>query len=235
MTRWAAHSEALSRALDRVRPDIAATYPAYPGAQSAGWGYMLLSNMLPNHGNGTFTLSAYIRTVDGVNAFLGSRAIVLNNATATAPFGTIDTPAQGQTVSGTVINFGWALTPQPNSIPTDGSTISVYVDGVLRGHPTYNNLRSDIATLFPGYANSNGAVGLFPLDTTTLTNGVHTIAWGVVDSAGHASGIGSRYFTVANASGFTSGTSQRVVSATLVGQASRSPAALVRRRRVAPR
>ena len=37
--------------------------------------------------------------------------------------------------------------------------------------------------------------------TTTLANGVHTIAWGVVDSAGHASGVGSRYFTVANPTG----------------------------------
>ena len=55
-----------------------------------------------------------------------------------------------------------------------------------------------IAALFPGYANTNGAVGYFVLDTTTLTNGVHTIAWVVRDSAGNASGIGSRYFTVVN-------------------------------------
>jgi hypothetical protein len=58
--------------------------------------------------------------------------------------------------------------------------------------------RPDIASLFPGYANSGGAVGHFALDTTTLSNGVHTIAWVVVDSGGNASGIGSRYFTVAN-------------------------------------
>jgi hypothetical protein len=36
------------------------------------------------------------------------------------------------------------------------------------------------------------------LDTTLLTNGVHTIAWGVVDDAGNGQGIGSRYFTVSN-------------------------------------
>ena len=182
-----------------ARPDVVAAYGLYPGVQSAGWGYMLLSNMFPGRGNGTFTLYAYIRTVDGANVQLGSKTIVLNNATAEKPFGMIDTPGHGATVSGTMMNFGWALTPQPSEIPRDGSTISVYVDDVFRGHPTYGNFRSDIATLFPGYANSDGAVGHFSLDTTTLADGLHTISWGVVDDAGHAAGIGSRYFVVANA------------------------------------
>jgi hypothetical protein len=101
-------------------------------------------------------------------------------------------------VSGTIVNFGWALAPPPNDIPIDGSTIGVIIDGVLVGRPTYNRFRSDIATLFPGYANSTGPVGFFVIDTTTLANGVHTIAWAVVDRAGHAQGIGSRFFTVAN-------------------------------------
>jgi hypothetical protein len=181
-----------------ARPDVLALYPSYPEVNTAGWGYMLLSNMLPNHGNGTFTLSAYVRTVDGANVFLGSKTVTLANAGSHRPFGTIDTPQQGQTVSGTLTNFGWALTAQPNSIPLDGSTIAVIVDGVLRGHPTYNNLRSDIAAQFPGYANSSGAVGYFTLDTTALSNGVHTISWVVRDNAGNESGIGSRYFTVSN-------------------------------------
>jgi hypothetical protein len=70
--------------------------------------------------------------------------------------------------------------------------------GVAAGHPTYNNFRGDIAATFPGYVNSNGAVGYFILDTRTLANGVHTIAWLVRDRAGNADGIGSRYFTVFN-------------------------------------
>ena len=74
----------------------------------------------------------------------------------------------------------------------------MYVDGVAIGHPVYNQSRSDIATLFPGRANTNGAVGYLQFDTRTLANGVHTIAWGVTDNAGNAEGIGSRYFTVLN-------------------------------------
>jgi hypothetical protein len=101
-------------------------------------------------------------------------------------------------VSGTIVNFGWALTPQPAAIPADGSTIRVYVDGVPLGHPTYDQYRSDIATLFPGYANSGGAVGYFVLDTTALANGIHSIQWVVTDDLGRAEGIGSRYFWVQN-------------------------------------
>ena len=94
--------------------------------------------------------------------------------------------------------FGWALTPPAAAIPTDGSTIQVYVDGAALGHPVYNQYRSDIATLFPGYANTDGAVGYFVLDTTALANGIHTIAWSVTDDSGRADGIGSRYFWVQN-------------------------------------
>ena len=181
------------------RPDIAKAYSAYPGSDRAGWGLMILANMLPNHGNGVFTISAYARANDGGYTPIGTRSATFAADASHQPFGSLDTPAQGATVSGTIVNFGWALTPQPNAIKTDGSTIDVYVDGIPVGHPAYNNYRADIATALPGYANSNGAVGYFTLDTTRLANGVHTIGWIVTDSAGQSQGIGSRYFSVDNA------------------------------------
>jgi hypothetical protein len=181
-----------------ARPDVQGSFPLRPMSEKAGWGYMLLTNMLPGGGNGIFTLHAIAHDYDGHATRLGSRVIRAQNAAATLPFGTIDTPLQGQTVSGTIVNFGWALTPQPKTIPFDGSTIGVYVDGIFLGHPVYNNARPDIQTLFPGYKNTDGAVGYFMLDTTLLANGVHTIEWGLSDDAGKASGIGSRYFTVSN-------------------------------------
>jgi len=45
-----------------------------------------------------------------------------------------------------------------------------------------------------------GPIAAYYLDTTALSNGVHTIVWGVTDSAGRGEGIGSRYFTVLNGS-----------------------------------
>ena len=159
---------------------------------------MLLSNMLPDRGNGSFMISAFARALDGTSTLLGSKPIVCANATATKPFGTIDTPKQGETVSGTIVNFGWALTPWPKMIPPDGSTIEVLVDGIVIGHAAYGFARSDIQSLFPGYANTDGAIGYFILDTRTMSNGVHAIAWIVRDNTGATEGIGSRYFTVSN-------------------------------------
>jgi hypothetical protein len=181
-----------------ARPDVRSLFPNAADNDNAGWGFMVLTNFLPNQGNGTFTLHAYAYDGAGLQTLLGSRRIVAANATSVKPFGTIDTPGQGETVSGSIVNFGWALTPAGKTIPTNGSTIDVYVDGVYRGHPVYNNYRADIAGLFPGLSNTNGAVGYFMLDTTTLANGLHTIQWVVTDSAGQTSGIGSRFFRVQN-------------------------------------
>ena len=184
--------------IDGARPDIVAAFPGYPGVSRAGWGFMILSNMLPNGGNGTFTLHAIARSGGGETQVIGSRAVIVNNAASILPFGTIDTPGQGATVSGLVTNFGWALTPQPKTIPIDGSTIGVVLDGVMVGHASYNHFRPDIAGQFPGYANSNGAVGFLQFDSTAMSNGLHTISWVVQDDAGAVQGIGSRFFLVQN-------------------------------------
>jgi hypothetical protein len=183
-----------------ARPDVAGAFPTLPLKDQAGWGLLMLTNFLPNQGNGTFTLYAYADDVDGHSTLLGAKVITCANATATKPFGAIDTPLQGATVSGSVVNFGWALTPQPKAIPTDGSTIQVVVDGVPIGTVSYNHARPDIQALFPGYANTDGAVGHRTIDTTGMTNGLHTISWIVTDNAGAVDGIGSRFFTVANSS-----------------------------------
>jgi hypothetical protein len=168
----------------------------------------MLTNFLPNAsgsgptGNGVYKLHAIAHNKGGVSVDLGTKTITVDNTHAAKPFGTIDTPSQGGTPSGNAyLNFGWALTQNPNIIPIDGSTITVVIDGQLVGHPTYNNYRSDIATLFPGYMNSGGAVGFYYLDTTKLATGVHTISWNVYDNVGHGDGIGSRYFNVFNSSG----------------------------------
>ncbi len=182
-----------------ARPDVESSYPTYPKADQAGWGYMLLTNFLPTGGNATFTLYAIAYDGSGHQVLLGQKEIHSDNAHSIKPFGTIDTPTQGGEASGAdFVNFGWALTPQPKYIPTDGSTMWVWVDGVPLGHPVYDNYREDIATLFPDYANSDGAVGYYYLDTTAYENGVHTIQWSVEDSDGVTSGIGSRYFEILN-------------------------------------
>jgi uncharacterized repeat protein (TIGR01451 family) len=191
-----------------ARPDVQNMFPTYPYQYRAGWGYQMLTNFLPNSsgsgpsGNGTYRLHAIAFNKAGNQLDLGTKTIVVDNAHAAKPFGTIDTPGQGGTVSGIdYVNFGWALTPQPANIPIDGSTITVIIDGAPVAHPVYNNFRSDIASLFPGYANSNGAIGFYHLNTIPLANGVHTISWNAFDNLGRGEGLGSRYFNVLNTGG----------------------------------
>ena len=188
--------------VEGARPDVVRAFPDFPNNTKAGWGYMLLTHFLPNGGNGTVVLHAIAMDETGHEVTLGTRTIYCDNAHAQKPFGAIDTPTQGGVATGSAfVNFGWVLTPQPNSIPTNGSTLSVYIDGVNVGRPVYNNYRSDIATLFPAYANSQGAVGYFYINTKNYSNGVHTISWMARDSAGNEDGVGSRYFTIQNAAG----------------------------------
>ena len=210
--------------LPGARPDVEALHTTRPLAYRAGWGYLMLTNMLPHipkrnpagGGQGTITLYAFATDVEGMHALLGTKTITLNNDNGARPFGAIDTPAQGATVRGTFPNFGWALTPGAATIPRDGSTMRVVLDGMSIGTVTYDQCRlgptntppvgtcqDDIATLFPGFTNiinGSGAIGSFDIDTTTLTNGLHTIAWGVVDDQDRNDGIGSRFFTVSNGS-----------------------------------
>lgn len=185
--------------VDGARADIQGAYPTYPGSYKAGWGYMLLTNFLPN-GDSTYKLHAIATDSEGITTDLGTKTIIVDNTHAVKPFGAIDTPTQGGTASGNAfVNVGWILTPQPNGIPTNGSTINVYIDGIDKGHPTYNLFRSDIAGFFPGYVNSNGSMARFYLDTTAYQTGYHSIFWIASDNAGNADGIGSRFFTIENA------------------------------------
>ena len=209
--------------IEGARPDVAAGFPTFPLNGRAGWGFMLLTNMLPDQGNGTFVFHVWVTDREGHTVWLGSRTMTCTNAAATLPFGSIDTPSQGGVASGTAfVNFGWALTPQPKTIPIDGSTITVLIDGVAQGTVSYNHERADIEALFPGFRNTagtNGAVGFKIIDTTRLTNGLHTISWTVVDDQGAVEGIGSRYFTVSNGVSAGTAAAERAASARVTADA----------------
>ena len=181
-----------------ARPDIAEAYPGYLNSSRAGWGYLMLTNLLPNNGNGTFKIKAIARDMVGRSTILGTKIIFCDNANSRKPFGTIDIPKSYGVILAdgydTYTVWGWALAPKPNSIPLDGSTITVWVDGLPVGNPVYNIYRKDIAEIFPGYNNSQGAGAYFQLDITPYKLGKHTLAWSVTDDAGNTAGIGSRVF-----------------------------------------
>jgi hypothetical protein len=244
-----------------ARADIESAFPSYPQNSRAGWGYLMLTNMLPNvssnqpnGGQGPLTIYAFATDAEGNRSLLGRAwagagsttptSITMANASIAKPFGAIDTPSQGQTVSGVVPNFGWALTPDSNTvvgdgdihIPSDGSTMRVVIDGVFVGTVTYNQCRGNVGNPISGgvfcnddvsnvFGNATpqpsltsrasnptvhrnldsgrSPIGSFDINTLTMTNGRHSIAWGVTDSAGRSEGIGSREFIVLNGSSLT--------------------------------
>lgn len=187
--------------VDGARPDVQATFPNTPLNSRAGWGYLMLTNFLPNRGNGTFTLHAFASDGDGHTTPLGSKTITCANAASTAPFGAIDTPAQGEVISGTYNNFGWVLSPgSARADVAGGGSVQVFIDGVNRGTPVGWVSRSDLVSLFPAaeYSGVQNSAAVFTFDSTAFSNGVHSIAWLVTDTAGGASGVGSRYFSISN-------------------------------------
>ncbi len=188
--------------VDDARPDVEAISATTPFNYRAGWGFLVLTNMLPSQGNGTFTL--YMRAFDqeGQQTALGSRVIVAQNSAAVEPFGAIDTPAQGETISGSnYANFGWVLSRTRRADPPGGGSVFVYIDGVVVGSPAGWTSRADLTALFPSYPGLSTALGVYGFNTHAYSDGVHTIVWVVTDNVGVAAGVGSRYFNVFNSSG----------------------------------
>ena len=183
--------------VEGARPDVEAAYVA-PNVSRAGWGYMMLTRGMVWDGRGPFRLYAIAVDSEGHIAQIGSKTVSIDNSIADQPFGAIDAPGQGVAVSGLYPNTGWVLTPNPGaSIPAGG--VQVVVDGVFLNQIPNTAARSDITSAFPQFDTSQAGRGLF-INTTTLADGVHTIAWLVTDSAGKADGVGSRFFRVANGS-----------------------------------
>jgi hypothetical protein len=187
--------------IDDARPDVYAISPTMPFNYRAGWGFMVLTNMLPNQGQGSYTLFANAYDWDGRFAALGSRLIHAQNATSDKPFGAIDTPGQGETVSGNYANFGWVLSRVRRADPPGGGTVTVFVDGLVAGSPSGWNQRADLNAAFPGYPGLSTALGVFGLNTFQYANGLHTIVWVVTDNGGVTDGIGSRFFNIFNTGG----------------------------------
>jgi hypothetical protein len=183
--------------VDGARPDVALAYPSSPRKTRAGWGYMLLSNVLPGTGSETWTFFAYATDVEGRQTFLGMQDVTLTNSVAEVPFGALDFPAPGETVSGVYTVAGWAVSPRPGQI----TLVNIYLDGQSIGTTRYGLGRPDVAALFSGPTGPVDAAApgfQFTIDTRGLANGLHTLAVVAFSNMSGAAGLGSRYFVVGN-------------------------------------
>jgi hypothetical protein len=158
---------------------------------------MLLTNMLPNGGNGPFTFYVYADDMDGHSALLGTRTIVTANASSTVPFGAIDTPGQGAVVSGVCEQF-WlgALTgcvapilpARLGPVFIDGTeSVRQWVGPVVLIWRRYSRcaLRGCQLRAWSVHVRLDRSRRRHPHDRM-----------GVTDDGGSSAGVGSRYFTV---------------------------------------
>jgi hypothetical protein len=98
-------------------------------------------------------------------------------ATPFPPFGFLDAPQTGDTISGTSATLsGWTFGTSPIS------DVQILVDGTVIGSATYGLSRPDVAAAYPGQSDNTGFQ--YSLDTTRFSNGQHSIVVKVTDTSG---------------------------------------------------
>jgi alpha-tubulin suppressor-like RCC1 family protein len=141
--------------------------------------------------NGTLANFGWVLTQDGNTLVDGTDVLVpVDGTTMTvyidgAPVGTV-AYNQCRGTSGNPVSAGAYCNDDIASI-----------FGHLTPQSTFAS-RSSNPTRFRNLDAGRAAIGAFTFNTATLTNGMHSIAWGVTDSAGRTEGIGSRNFFVLN-------------------------------------
>jgi hypothetical protein len=103
------------------------------------------------------------------------------------PFGFIDAPANGASVTRQVQMYGWAL-------DDEGVTdVRLFVDGHFARSAAIDQARADVAALYPAYAGGGDVCGWAVTLTlgADLAPGPHTIIAQAVDKKGATRDIGS--------------------------------------------
>jgi hypothetical protein len=107
------------------------------------------------------------------------------------PMGNLEIPAANATVSGNNVQIsGWAFDD------TAVSSVSIFVDDVLKGNAVYGSNRPDIATVWPHAPVQCGWT--FSLDSTSLTNGNHTITIHATDTSNNEAILAPISVTIRN-------------------------------------
>lgn len=120
-------------------------------------------------------------------------AINIKPADKLAPFGNLETPDYRATLNNTATGSGWAL----DNVGV--TAIEVLIDGQKVGEAIYGLNRPDIGAIWGGsFPNASRSGFSFSFDTTTLSNGDHTLSVRLLDAAGNATLIGTRPFTSQN-------------------------------------
>jgi hypothetical protein len=122
-----------------------------------------------------------------------------DSAWASVPFG-FESPDNGQPVCGIAIVRGWGFDTDPGG---QISSVSFFVDGMLRGDIPYGSTRPDVQQAFPGAQNAlNSGWGL-TFNWGNLTPGVHTVRVDLHSSIGAVVSTDTRTVTVVRPGDFS--------------------------------
>lgn len=178
--------------LNQARYDVLQAYPWFAGTPFAAPGFSTSfdSSQLTN---GPHELFVRVTLADNtIGEDYGQRTVIVDNTVNQAPFGELEFPGENQPMNGVFPISGWAL--------DDGNVtaIEVVVDGYTVGHAVSGIHRPDIANRFPSHPGSEYAGFIRMLNTTELTNGVHTVAVRLFDDQGASRVIGRRFVQTLN-------------------------------------
>ncbi len=172
-----------------TRSDVCALFSGYPGCPNVGFTGSLDTTLLSD---GTHTLNLVAYSAAG-QPYSASRQITVGNQSRSSVLLNIDVPgAISSNLSGVTGIYGWAI---GNSSSIQSVTISV--DGILKGTATYGGSRPDVCLVFPGEPNCPDVGWTYSLDTTHLTNGSHSLEVTATNAAG-ARATASNTFNVSN-------------------------------------
>ncbi|XJZ26975.1 Ig-like domain-containing protein [Bacillota bacterium Lsc_1132] len=143
------------------RPDVQKIFPDYQNA-NAGYQFTLNTRTLSN---GSHSLTIRETGNNGNSTVLSSIKVNISNL---PKIGTIDTPANGSTITGNSIVKGWFLDH------TGVSKVDVLVDGKNIGTAEYGLSRPDVQKVFPDYQNANSGFQ-YTLNTKNISDGQHTL------------------------------------------------------------
>lgn len=179
--------------IGQPRWDVIQAYPWYAGTPFEFPGFSV-SFSASNYTAGEHSMFLRVTFSDTEEQDYGHTNVIVEPARNQAPFGELEMPGDHQPMNGVYPITGWAL--------DDGHVqkIEMMVDGLIAGPVNQGIHRPDIAYRFPAHPEAEYAGFIRMLNTTELTNGVHSIAIRLTDDEGLVRVIGRRFVQTFNTS-----------------------------------
>jgi hypothetical protein len=182
-----------SAQIDQPRIDVIEAFPNYPGVQSVRPGFVT-GFLASRFSNGSHTLFVRVFLDDGEVIDLGNRTINIDNGLNQSPVGSVDIPGSDATydAQGSFPVVGWAA-------DTDGiKLVEVKVDDQTLQSAVFGDERPDVANSFPDLPQAQFSGFIANIDSTRLTDGLHTLTVIATDNLNATRLIGRRVIQVFN-------------------------------------